>query len=205
MLESNKILLSGALMSQPPAPDAPNTTAGFDPTSHHELVRSVYAELRSIAEHYFRTQPANHTLQPTVLVHEAFLKMSRSMGPSSAWAMTDRTHFLAVAAKAIRQILIDHARAKRAEKRGGRLEVHSLGPDEAVGKAPSIDVVQLHEALEQLALFDERAAAVVELRFFAGLTVAEVAATIGVSDWTIEHDWRVARAWLAHRLGIDSR
>jgi len=192
-------------MSTTPAPPRPNSASDPDPASPDALVRSVYAELRSIAEHYFRAQPVNHTLQPTVLVHEAFLKMSRPQGSEAGWAFTDRTHFLAVAARAIRQVLIDHARAKNAEKRGGRVEVHSLRPDEAIGPSPAIDVLQLHEALEQLALFDRRAAAVVELRFFAGLTVAEVAAMMGVSDWTVESDWRVARAWLSHRLSINSR
>lgn len=192
-------------MTSPPAPHTPNSAPDSSTPSPDELVQSVYSELRSIAEHYFRAQPVNHTLQPTVLVHEAFLKMSRSQRSEGGWCFAERTHFLAVAAKAIRQVLIDHARAKHAAKRGGIVEVHSLRPDEAVTDRPSIDVLQLHEALEQLALFDGRAAAVVELRFFAGLTVAEVAATMGVSDWTVESDWRVARAWLSHRLAIDSR
>lgn len=181
----------------------PTSDAAIEPPAQADssgLIRALYGELRAIAARYFQSQPDGHTLQPTILVHEAFLKLQdwHSGQPKPL----DRTHFLAIAAKAMRQVLIDHARAKATDKRGGCVEVYSLRPDEAVSPTTSVDVLQLHDALEQLASFDPRAAAVVELRFFAGMSIAEAARTLDVSDWTVEEDWRIARAWLAKKLTI---
>jgi RNA polymerase sigma-70 factor (ECF subfamily) len=171
-------------------------SAGSEP-DETSLREAVYAELRAIAGAYFREQRAEHTLQPTALVNEAFVRM---IGSNTS-ALESRAHFLALAAKAMRHILIDHARRKRADKRGGGLDRVTLsGVLSSSGEQP-YDAIDLDEALEKLAGIDERQARVVELRFFAGLKVAEVASMLGVSDRTVELDWRMARAWLRRELG----
>jgi RNA polymerase sigma-70 factor, ECF subfamily len=146
-----------------------------DADAGRELLPLLYDELRTIAQRQFRGQGKDHTLQPTVLVHEAFLKL---VGKPAE--LKDRAHFFAVASMAMRQILVNHARAKNTEKRGS-------------GQRPAI----LHDALEKLKEIDERKHKVVELRFFAGLTVDEIAQVLDVSKTTIESEWRAARAWLA--------
>jgi RNA polymerase sigma-70 factor (ECF subfamily) len=171
-----------------------------DSDAARELLPLLYDELRAIAGRQFRGQRADHTLQPTALVNEAFVKLLGN--PSGAW--NDRKHFFAVAATAMRQILVNHARDRAAQKRGGGAEAVLLN-EEAAGASPSgaapVDVLALNEALEKLKTIDERKHRVVELRFFAGLTVEEIADVIGVSKTTIEGEWRVARAWLATNLG----
>jgi RNA polymerase sigma factor (TIGR02999 family) len=161
------------------------------------LLPLVYDELRGIADRYFREQPGHHTLEPTALVHEAFIKLIDSRG--TGW--TSRQHFVAVAATAMRQILVDHARSRATLKRGGEWRVASLGgaaaPEAEEGR---IDVLALHDALTELAALDERQARVVELRFFGGLTAEEAAEILGVSKTTVDNDWRAARAWLNTRL-----
>jgi RNA polymerase sigma-70 factor, ECF subfamily len=160
------------------------------------LLPLLYDELRSLAARQFRGQPANHTLQPTVLVHEAFLRLVGR----SADTWQDRKHFFAVAATAMRQIMVNHARAKRADKRGGG-EQPVLLNDEIVGEAgQNLDVLDLNDAMEQLADIDPRKHRVVELRFFAGLTVPEVAEVLGLSVTSIESEWRAAKAWLSAAL-----
>jgi len=161
-----------------------------------ELLEAVYSELRAIAGSYFKSQDMNHTLQPTALVHEAFLKLVGSKATS--WE--GRAHFIAVAAMAMRQILTDHARHSRSAKRGGgagrvTLTGVSLGDDKS-----DYDAIDIDEALTRLAEVDPRQARVTELRFFAGLTVQEAAIVLGVSDRTVEIDWRHARAWLRREL-----
>jgi RNA polymerase sigma-70 factor, ECF subfamily len=160
-----------------------------------ELLPLLYGELRGLAGKMFRGQKSEHTLQPTVLVHEAFLKM---VGKPTDWK--DRGHFFAVAAMAMRQILVNHARDKSAQKRGGGNRPAILH-DEAVGKSQSLDVLELHEALEKLAAIDERKHKIVELRFFGGLTMDEIAELLQLSKSTVEADWRAAKAWLAVALG----
>ena len=164
-------------------------------TAH--LLEVVHEELRALAGGFARGQRAGHTLQPTALVNEAFLKLVH--GGSPAW--NDRAHFLAVAATAMRQILTDHARARAAQKRGGEWEKVSLSDLEMHASAGEIDLLALDDALEKLAAFDPRKHRVVELRFFGGLTVEEVARVLGLSTTTVESEWRAARAWLAARLG----
>jgi len=164
------------------------------------LLEVVHEELRALAGGFARGQRAGHTLQPTALVHEAFLKLVHGGPP--AW--NDRAHFLAVAATAMRQILTDHARARAAQKRGGEWEKVSLsdlelGRDKENGS--EIDLLALDDALEKLRAFDPRKHRVVELRFFGGLTVEEVARVLELSTTTVESEWRAARAWLAARLG----
>lgn len=161
-----------------------------------ELFPLVYDQLKAIAESYFRRQPADHTLQPTAVVHEAYLRLVGQ--PDAKW--NSRAHFLAVAAKAMRQILIDHARRRHAARRGGDHERRTFS--EALTPAPEspIDLLVLDDALTRLAHLSERMARVVELRYFGGLTVAEVAEVLAVSKRTVEGDWETARAWLAREL-----
>lgn len=159
-------------------------------------LRAVYHELRSIAASFFRQQAPEHTLQPTALVNEAVLRLLNAESPS--WE--SRKHFISVAAKAMRHILIDHARRKNADKRGGRQERVTLSGVIRSDVAEAIDAIVLDETLTRLAEVDERQARVVELRFFAGLRVAEVAEVLGISTRTVETDWRMARAWLRREL-----
>jgi RNA polymerase sigma factor (TIGR02999 family) len=163
-----------------------------DPAATAKLLPIVYDELRLIAEQHFRRQSPNHTLQPTALVHEAFLKLVDQT--QAQW--NDRAHFFAVAATAMRHILVNHALAKQAEKRGGKRKRVELSDAGAAVAAQDLDMVALDEALKKLATVDERKHKVVELRFFAGLSVDEVAAVLKVSTTTVESDWRAARAWL---------
>lgn len=161
-----------------------------------ELLPVVYKELRALAGKYFRGQRGDHTLQPTALVHEAYIKMIDQTG--AQWK--NRAHFFAVAATAMRQILVDHAIARGALKRGGGRAKIALNEDIAGARQPEFDPLALDEALKKLASVDERKARVVELRFFSGLTVDEAAEVLGVSKSTVEGDWRMARAWLSKEL-----
>jgi RNA polymerase sigma factor (TIGR02999 family) len=173
-----------------------NRLRAGDADAGRELLPVLYDELKRIAARQFRGQAAGHTLQPTILVHEAFLRL---VGKPAAFE--DRAHFFAVAATAMRQILVNHARAANADKRGGGAKAVALNhdvPDTAGGA--EIDVLALHEALEQLARIDQRKHRVIELRFFAGLTVEEIAEAMGLSKTTIESEWRAARAWLNVKL-----
>ncbi|MHC4953457.1 MAG: sigma-70 family RNA polymerase sigma factor [Planctomycetota bacterium] len=169
-----------------------------DEDAAEQLFGLLYGELHRLAGAIFRSQRAGHTLQPTVLVHEAYLKMLR---PDAAWE--DRAHFCGVAAKAMRQILINHARDRAALKRGGGAPVRSLTISDAVEAtgAEALDILALHEALEELAKLDDRQAKIAELRFFGGLTNKEVAEALGVSLRTVELDWSMAKGWLAGQLG----
>jgi RNA polymerase sigma factor (TIGR02999 family) len=168
-----------------------------DGSATSELLPLVYQELRAIAGQYFRGQPADHTLQPTALVHEAFLKLV----DHSDIAWQSRAHFLAVAAKAMRQILVDHARARATAKRGGDRILLTL--DEAVVGAvetPEIDLLALNEFLTKLAELDDRQGRIVEMRFFGGMRVKEIAEVLGVTKTTVDNLWRAARAWLNVQL-----
>ncbi|MPZ16320.1 MAG: sigma-70 family RNA polymerase sigma factor [Luteitalea sp.] len=160
------------------------------------LLPVVYRELRRLAAHYLQRERPGHTLQATALVHEAYLRLLREH--NTAWQ--NRAHFCAIAAGAMRQILVEHARARHAQKRGGHAARITL--DEAlVATSPgSIDVEALHGALEELADLDRRQARLVELRFFGGLSIEEAAGQLDVSPATAKRDWTVARAWLRRRL-----
>lgn len=164
------------------------------------LMPLVYEELRAVAGSYFRGQPANHTLQPTALVNEAFIKLVAS---EAEWK--DRAHFLAVAATAMRQILIDHARRRISSRRGGdRGRLDLTGDFTPIVINNDLDLLCLHEALENLSALDQRQARVVEMRFFGGMTVQEVAEVLGVSKTTVDKSWRAARAWLNAQLCEDA-
>lgn len=172
---------------------------GGAPEALDELFPLVYAELRRAADHLLAREFYGHTLQPTALVHEAYLKLVRSDAPDA----TSRTHFLGIAARAMRQILVDHARRRNAAKRGKGEAFVTLG-DHADEAAPDADtMIALDAALTELATMDERLAKVVELRFFGGLTEEQVAAALGVTSRTVQRDWAKARAWLHARIAAD--
>jgi RNA polymerase sigma factor (TIGR02999 family) len=174
-----------------------------DPAALDELLPLVYDELRRQARRYMRAQPSGHTLQTTALVHEAYLRL---VGQSHVeWK--GRAHFFGVAAKAMRSILVDHARARRAAKRGGAARAVTL--DEAgevatavAGTQSRVDVLALDEALARLAELDSRKSRLVELRYFGGLGIEEAAAVLGVSPATVKRDWTTARAWLRRELSV---
>ncbi|MEZ6234925.1 MAG: sigma-70 family RNA polymerase sigma factor [Phycisphaerales bacterium] len=171
------------------------TRAG-DSSAGRRLMEAVYDELRGLAGAYLARQSPGHTLQPTALVHEAFIKLMDQTG--AAW--NGRAHFFAVAAKAMRHILVDHARARKADKRGGDWQRVTLDGAMVWSGDKAVDTLSVHEALEELAALDERQAQVVEMRYFGGLTVDEVAVVLDVSKSTVEADWRMARAWLSKKL-----
>ena len=169
--------------------------------AENELLPLVYDELHALAERLFRDQKANHTLQPTALVHDAYLRLVGS--PDQAF--DSRRHFFRVAAMAMRQLLVDHARARRAEKRGGgrgRVTLN-LQLEAEDSRERALDLVALDDALTELAQLDERQAKVVELRFLAGLTVEETAEALDVSERLVYLDWKMARYWLEQRLTGD--
>lgn len=162
-----------------------------------DLAPDVYNELRRIAERCFRGQSAEHTLQPTALVNEAWLKLAAT----HRW--NDRNHFLALAARAMRQVLIDHARKQGAARRGGSWGRVTLSGHAELEGVPRLDVLALDEALQQLETVDARQVHMIELRFFGGLTAKEIAAVLDVSKRTVELDLSMARAWLARALAAD--
>jgi RNA polymerase sigma factor (TIGR02999 family) len=167
------------------------------PDAEARLITLVYGELRRIAARYMRHERADHSLQPTALVHEAYLRLRKM----NAIDWQSRCHFFAVSAHTMRQILVDHARAKRAGKRGLEWNQVSFEVDELPASAKStIDIVELDEALGHLETFDQRQAKVVEMRFFGGLSEDEIGAELGISERTVKRDWRIAKAWLYHEL-----
>ncbi len=161
-----------------------------------DLVPQLYDELRRLAAAYMRRQPQGHTLQPTALVNEAYLKLAAGHG----LAFADRASFFGLAAKAMRQLLVDHARARHAAKRGG--DALRVTLDEGIAEAPAreVDFEQLDAALSELGRLDERQARIVELRFFAGLGIEETATALALSPATVKREWATARAWLHRRL-----
>lgn len=156
----------------------------------------IYDELRGVARRQFARERANHTLQPTALVHEAYVRLIDQEGSS----FQDRSHFLAIAARVMRQVLVDHARRKNAKKRSGEHEVVTIERVPDLSGADPIDVIALGDALDRLAALDDRKARVVELRLFAEMTMEEIAEALGVSKRTVEGDWHFARAWLQGEL-----
>jgi RNA polymerase sigma factor (TIGR02999 family) len=156
----------------------------------------VYDKLRELAGHYMRYERRDHTLQPTALVHEAYLRLI----DGSLVDFEGKTHFFAVAARQMRRVLVESARARKAAKRGGGARKLTLDDTLAVTQDGLLDALALDEALERLARESSRQSRVVELRFFGGLSVSETAEVLDVSEGTIKGDWRVARAWLVREL-----
>ena len=169
------------------------------PATAERLFPVVYDELRRLARAYMSREPSGHTLQPTALVHEAYLKLVDQT--RADWK--GKTHFFAVGARVMRRLLVDHARERGAEKRGAGWQRVTLsatiGSDPEEGLAPE-RLLDLNTVLERLAELDEREARVVTLRYFGGLTVEQVAEVLGVSRRTVDNDWRHAQAWLRHEL-----
>lgn len=159
------------------------------------VVPLVYNELHRLANYYLRGERPDHTLQATALINEAYLRLVEQ-GP---FRVQNRAQFVAVAATLMRQILVDYARRHRAAKRGAGCTVKLSDDVEAI-KAPDIDVLELDDALRQLAARDAQQSRIVELRYFAGLTVEEIAALLGVSPATVKRDWSMARAWLSRQI-----
>lgn len=164
------------------------------------LSQTLYAELRGIAARQFRRERGGHTLQPTALVHEAFLKLAQS--PPPEWG--SRAEVLACAAQAMRQILVDHARARNALKRGGRWKAITLQDALAEDRAAIDDLLRLDRALRALAARDPRAAQVAEMRIFAGLGPQESAEALSISVRTVESDWATAKLWLRREIARNS-
>ncbi len=160
------------------------------------LMPLVYGELRRLAQSYMRRERDGHTLQTTALIHEAYIRMINA----EQVRLESRTHFFAVASRLMRQILVDFARSRGYQKRGGGAQQVSLDEALVIGQPRDEDLVALDEALTALAEVDERKARVVELRFFGGLTEAEMAETLKVSPETIRRDWRLAKSWLLLKL-----
>jgi RNA polymerase sigma factor (TIGR02999 family) len=168
-----------------------------DESAFKELIPLVYGELRRLAEHYLRGERTGHTLQPTALVHEAYLRLSGL----SEMRLNNRTHFYGAAAQAMRRILVDHARRRQAEKRGSGVDAVPLDETSLDGPIDlRQDLVALEDALNALTALAPRQARVVELRYFGGLSVAETAAFLGVAPATVKRDWNFARAWLFRAL-----
>jgi RNA polymerase sigma factor (TIGR02999 family) len=168
-----------------------------DRRARDRLVERVYGELRRVAAGLMRGEPADHSLQPTALVHEALASLFQAETLRRA---PNRAYLFGAAARAMREILVDHARRRRAEKRGGGQRRLPLDAVLLYFEEQQVDVVGLHEALDRLAALNERQSQVVTLRFFGGFTVAEVAEQLGVSVSTVESDFRIARAWLRQQL-----
>jgi RNA polymerase sigma factor (TIGR02999 family) len=170
--------------------------SGGDQLALQRLMPVVHAELRRLARREMRRERPGHTLQTTALVNEAYLRLVDMSGVS--WS--DRAHFFAMSARLMRRILVDHARARRYQKRGGGAKLVPFDEELTVGSEPGTDLVALDDALEALARLDPRKCQVVELRFFGGLSVEEAALALNVSPSTVMRDWRLARAWLLKEL-----
>lgn len=168
-----------------------------DRSGFNALLGRIYDELRILANAQLRNERPDHTLEPTDLVHEAYLRLVNHR----AMNWQNRAHFFGAAAQAMRRILVDHARAKNAQKRKGEhVTLSGLGAEEGPAETSLDQLLAIDQALEQLGQLDERLVRVVEARFFAGLTIRETAEALGISHATVSEDWRVARAWLKRAL-----
>ena len=190
-------------VNQRASPSAPESISQLllrwrdgDSLAREKLMPMVYNELRRLARKYLRHERANHTLQPTALVNEAYLRLVDQH--SVLWQ--NRAQFFGLAAKLMRNILVDHARSREAAKRGGQHYSVSVSELDRVSKSSEVDLVVLHEALERLAAYDNQKSRIVELRFFGGLTIEETAKVLDISHATVERDWKMARAWLRREL-----
>ena len=160
------------------------------------LMGELYKELRALAAHHLKGERVDHTLQPTALVHEAFLRMNGRAGMD----IQGRTHFMAVASIAMRHVLVDYARGRAAEKRGGGVTHVSVSESNAITPDRSENVLLVNSALERLAQVDKQAERIVEMKFFAGMTEADIASVLGVSERWVRKQWAFARAWLRREM-----
>jgi RNA polymerase sigma factor (TIGR02999 family) len=168
-----------------------------DQAALERLMPLVYNELRRLATNYLRRERASHTLQPTALVNEAYLKLVDQK--NAKWQ--NRAQFFGISAQLMRRILVDHARQHQAAKRGGENQQRlSITSAEAFAKQPAVDLLALNEALEELTTMDPQQGRIVELKFFGGLSIEETAEVLGISHATVERDWKMARAWLRRQL-----
>ena len=168
-----------------------------DEKALEKLMPVVYDELRRLARNYLRRERPDHTLQPTALVNEAYLRLVDQR--TARWQ--NRAHFYGVAAQLMRRILVDHARQHQAGKRGGRDQQKlSITRADRMARQSEIDLLALHEALNELAAIDPQQSRIVELKFFGGLSIEETAEVLGVGHATVERDWKMARAWLRRQL-----
>jgi len=170
-------------------------------TALDELTPLVYGELRRLASRYLSKERTDHTLQPTALIHEAYLRLVDRKLPG----FNDRTHFIAVASQLMRQILVDHARSHRAEKRGGGFGKVPLEEAVSYSRHKAAEFVALDDALRELAGFDPRKCRIIELRFFGGLTLEEIADTMGISIATAGREIRLAQAWVYRAMSENER
>ena len=166
-------------------------------TALEELMPLVYDELHAIARRAMLRENAGHTLQPTAVVNEAYLKL---VGADVDWS--DRVHFFAVASRVMRRVLVDHAKAKHREKRGGSAKRVELDEEILGGSEPDVDVVELDQALRKLADVDERKSSVVELHYFGGLNYDETAEALSISPATVHRELRLAKAWLHREMAV---
>jgi RNA polymerase sigma factor (TIGR02999 family) len=166
-----------------------------DPVALEQLLPLVYAELKNLARHHLRRERAGHTLQSAALVHEAYLRLLQQ----PAFETNNRAHFLMVASRLMRQILVDHARRYAADKRGADRTVY-LDPALVLPQERGLDIVALDDALKDLSRLDEQQCRIVELRFFGGLATEEIAEVLSISCSTVKRDWSVAKVWLARQL-----
>lgn len=167
-----------------------------DKEAPEKLLPIVYDELRKLAHGYMKNERSDHTLQATALVHEAYIQLVDWQNVS--WQ--NRAHFFAAAAKMMRKILVDHARERKAQKRGGGVRTIALDDAVSFPAQQTVDLIFLDDALYELGTFDPTQAKIVEMRFFGGLTIEETAHALGISDSTVKREWRIAKAWLFDKL-----
>ncbi|MDQ6785486.1 MAG: sigma-70 family RNA polymerase sigma factor [Acidobacteriota bacterium] len=169
---------------------------GGDTSAAERLFPLVYEELRRQARRHLSLERSDHTLQPTALVHEAYLKMI----DQTILSVENRTHFFGIASRIMRQILVDYARQHNAEKRGGSAQRFSIEDIEILPEQSAADLLELDEALQRLEAIDERKCRVVDMRFFGGLKEKEIAEVLGVTEKTVRRDWQFAKLWLYREL-----
>jgi RNA polymerase sigma-70 factor, ECF subfamily len=168
-----------------------------DQAALEKLMPLVYSELRRLASNYLRRERGEHTLQPTALVNEAYLKLVDQR--TAKWQ--NRAHFFGISSQLMRRILVDHARQHQAAKRGGAGQQRiSITGAETVVKQPEVDLLALNEALDELAKMDSQQGRIVELKFFGGLSIEQISEVLSIGHATVERDWKMARAWLRHQL-----